>query len=132
MKWKIDSNDTHTLTIGGFKIVIHRWVHEKDKWFLSLRNGPFDFDRLPLSSLDIESAKKEVINLLSEVSEKVQTTISLLTKREQKKIDSFKLRLVAILSDVENIHECQGNKVKELEPQFEKLFNTIKTAMSDL
>ena len=133
LKWKVDSNDTHKVTIGELNVVLHRWVHEKDKWFLSLRNGPFFFDRHPMLSMDIESAKREAIDLLVTKANDVQTALSIATKRDQKKIDSFKLRLVTILNEAENIQSKLFNEGKHHSVKYvDTLIETIKIAMSDL
>jgi hypothetical protein len=132
LKWKIDSNDTHKVTIGELNITIHRWVHEKDKWFLSIRNGPLFFDRYPLSELDIEGAKKEAINMLVQKADEVQNALHVAAKRDSKKIQSFKLRLVAILNEAENLQNKYYNRESNHGANIESLIATIRTAMSDL
>jgi hypothetical protein len=131
-EWKHKKSNLFEIQTGELTGVIHRKEGSDDRWFLSVSHHPFNFKDFPLTALGIDGAKMEALRRLKEKSSVLHNALQDVARRDSKVTNNFKLRLIAILNDVETIQELTGNKVSELGPQFERLTNTIHTAMSDL
>ena len=137
MNWKERETGKHRryeTTIGELTVIIHRWQEEDHRWFLTVRENPFTYDQFPLLELDIKGAKKEAINLLTNKADEIQNALHTAAKRDSKKINNFKLRLVEILKEVEDLRACKLENWPPpwYNPSIERVANLIKEAISDL
>ena len=135
MKW-IEKDTYHgkqrhyEINKNGINITVHRRETDPSKWFLSAKYSPLDC--YPLVEFHIEDAKNEALNLMVEYADNVQNDLHQMLKNDSKKVQSFKLRLIAILNEAEKLEDSYNPFDKDNNIYFEGLIDTIKTAMSDL
>ncbi len=134
MKWREHTNNVHMLDVPDMVVVVHRKQTFDDlsndkRWYLTIGNGPLNFNSLPLTPIDLDDAKENAVRMIFEKSDDIRNSLQTYLKNDSKKVESFKLKLIAILDQTEELQSWFPN---DSEAVFEPLLKTIKLAISDL
>ncbi len=130
-KWKEKNEHVHVLEMPNLQILVHRKNHpafNSDRWYLSVNHPPLDFTDFPLTPLDLNLAKEKAVELLFHKSDSVRNALQSHLQHDSKKVNSFRLKLIAMLDKAEYIQRdlYDTDKLK-LDP----LMAMIKSAIAD-
>jgi len=127
--WKEKNSNIHVLDLPSLQVLVHRKQNYPDRWYLTVDNAPLVFKDWPLSPMDLNLAKDKAVELLFKKSECVRNSLQTHLKNDSKKVDSLKLKLIAMLEKAEYIQrDISDHQKLKLDP----LMKMIKSAITDL
>lgn len=127
--WKEKNSNIHVLDLPSLKVLVHRKQNYQDRWYLTVDSAPLVYKDWPLSPMDLNLAKDKAVELLFKKSECVRNSLQTHLKNDSKKVDSLKLKLIAMLEKAEYIQrDISDHQKLKLDP----LMKMIKSAITDL